>query len=74
MAVSMELPADPRVADFATWLRRERGATSETIRRYQHELGRWLTTLGSEPQGSPLRPSARSFWIKARTAPDRQSA
>ena len=51
VAVSMELPADLRVADFATWLRRERGATSETIRRYQHELGRWQTKLGSEPQG-----------------------
>ena len=51
MAVSTELPADPRLADFATWLRRERGATSETIRRYQQELGRWLMKLGSEPQG-----------------------
>ena len=51
MAMSMELPADLRVADFANWLRRERGATSETIRRYQHELGRWLTELGPEPLG-----------------------
>ncbi|MBY0351717.1 tyrosine-type recombinase/integrase [Tabrizicola sp.] len=49
-AVTTKVPADPRVADFATWLRRERGATSETIRRYQQELGRWLTKLGSEPQ------------------------
>ena len=51
VAMSMELPADLRVADFATWLRRERGATSETIRRYRQELGRWLMKLGSEPQG-----------------------
>ena len=51
VAVSTELPADPRVADFATWMRRERGATSETIRRYRQELGRWLMKLGSEPQG-----------------------
>jgi site-specific recombinase XerD len=51
VAVSTELPPDPRVANFTTWLRRERGATSETARRYQHELGRWLTKLGSEPQG-----------------------
>ena len=34
----------------SAWLRRERGATSETIRRYQQELGRWLTKLGSEEQ------------------------
>ncbi len=50
VAVATEASADPRVADFATWLRRERGATSETIRRYQQELGRWLANLGSEPQ------------------------
>ena len=50
VAVATEVPTDPRVADFATWLRRERGVTSETIRRYQQELGRWLTKLGSEPQ------------------------
>ncbi len=49
-AVTTKVPVDPRVADFATWLRRERGATSETIRRYQQELGRWLMKLGSEPQ------------------------
>lgn len=51
VAVATEGPVDPRVADFATWMRRERGATSETIRRYQQELGRWLMKLGSEPQG-----------------------
>ena len=50
VAVATEVPADPRLADFAAWLRRERGATSETIRRYQQELGRWLMKLGSEPQ------------------------
>jgi site-specific recombinase XerD len=50
VAVATEVPADPRVADFATWLRRERGTTSETVRRYRQELGRWLTKLGSEPQ------------------------
>ena len=50
VAVATDVPADPRVADFASWLRRERGATSETIRRYQQELGRWLTQLGSAPQ------------------------
>jgi hypothetical protein len=50
VVVSTELPTDPRLADFATWMRQERGATSETARRYQHELGRWLTKLGSEPQ------------------------
>ena len=51
VTVATEPPADPRLADFATWMRRERGATSETIRRYQQELGRWLMKLGSEPQG-----------------------
>jgi len=45
-----EAPADPRFADFATWLRRERGATVETVRRYLQELNRWLTKLGSGPQ------------------------
>jgi site-specific recombinase XerD len=51
VAAATEGPADPRLADFATWMRRERGATSETIRRYQQELGRWLMKLGSEPWG-----------------------
>jgi len=50
VAKATEVLADPRLADFATWMRRERGATSETIRRYQQELGRWLMKLGSEPQ------------------------
>ncbi|MFN3844190.1 MAG: tyrosine-type recombinase/integrase [Paracoccaceae bacterium] len=49
--VATEVSTDPRLADFATWMRRERGATSATIRRYQQELGRWLMKLGSEPQG-----------------------
>ena len=51
VAVATEVPADPRLANFATWLRRERGATSETIRRYRQELGRWLMKFGLEPQG-----------------------
>jgi len=51
VAVAIEVPADPRLADFATWLRRERGATSETIRRYKQELDRWLMKLGLEPKG-----------------------
>jgi site-specific recombinase XerD len=51
VAVATAMLADPRVTDFATWLRRERGATSETIRRYKQELGRWLMKLGLEPEG-----------------------
>jgi len=41
---------DPRLAAFDRWLRRERGTTSETVRRYLQELGRWLERLGNEPQ------------------------
>jgi len=50
MAGTTEAPTDPRLADFATWLRRERGATAETVRRYLQELNRWLMKLGSEPK------------------------
>lgn len=41
---------DPRLAAFDRWLRRERGATAGTVRRYLQELGRWLERLGNEPQ------------------------
>ncbi len=41
---------DPRLAAFDRWLRQERGATAETVRRYLQELGRWLERLGNEPQ------------------------
>lgn len=40
--------SDPRLEAFVDWLRRERGATGETIRRYRHEAGRWLNALGPE--------------------------
>ena len=41
---------DPRLTGFSNWLRRERGATSETVRRYLNEAGRWLDDLGANPQ------------------------
>lgn len=41
---------DPRLSGFIHWMRCERGATSETLRRYQQEVGRWLVRLGSDPQ------------------------
>lgn len=43
------LEIDPRLDGFAQWLRRERGATEETIRRYRQEAGRWIDILGTEP-------------------------
>ncbi|MER9071109.1 tyrosine-type recombinase/integrase [Mesorhizobium sp. M0902] len=43
------LAIDPRLDGLAEWLRRERGATEETIRRYQHEAGRWIGVLGQDP-------------------------
>lgn len=43
------LAIDPRLDGLAEWLRRERGATEETIRRYQHEAGRWVGVLGKDP-------------------------
>ena len=42
---------DRRLIAFAHWLRNERGATAETLRRYLQEAGRWLDGLGSDPQG-----------------------
>jgi site-specific recombinase XerD len=42
--------ADPRLESFTQWLRRERGATAETIRRYIHEAGRWIGALGMDPR------------------------
>jgi site-specific recombinase XerD len=41
---------DPRLTDFAEWLRRERGVTPETVRRYLYEAERWLDNIGSDPQ------------------------
>ena len=41
--------ADPRLEGFAQWLRRERGATAETVRRYRQEAGRWIGALGTDP-------------------------
>lgn len=41
---------DPRLTAFAEWLRRERGVTSETLRRYLNEAGRWLDRLGAAPK------------------------
>jgi len=41
---------DPRLAGFVQWLRRERGATAETIRRYRQEAGRWIGALGADPK------------------------
>jgi site-specific recombinase XerD len=41
---------DPRLDSFAQWLRRERGATAETIRRYRQEGGRWIDALGTDPK------------------------
>lgn len=35
---------------FAQWLNRERGATTETIRRYRQEAGRWIGSLGADPK------------------------
>lgn len=49
-AAKVSVVQDPQLIAFANWLRRERGATAETARRYLQELGRWLAKLGSEPQ------------------------
>jgi site-specific recombinase XerD len=43
------LGVDPRVDAFAKWLQRERGVTSETIRRFRQEVDRWIEALGTEP-------------------------
>jgi len=39
---------DPRLESFIDWLRRERGATGETIRRYRQEVARWLHAFGPD--------------------------
>jgi site-specific recombinase XerD len=44
-----EFPKDHRIAAFRSWLERQRGATAETIRRYVHEVTRWLSKLPSDP-------------------------
>ncbi|MDD7973415.1 tyrosine-type recombinase/integrase [Roseinatronobacter alkalisoli] len=41
---------DPRLTEFSEWLRRERGGTAETVRRYLTEAGRWLDRLGVTPK------------------------
>lgn len=41
---------DPRLTAFSEWLHRERGVTSETLRRYLGEAGRWLDRLGAAPK------------------------
>ncbi len=41
---------DPRLTAFSAWLQRERGVTSETLRRYLSEAGRWLDRLGAAPK------------------------
>lgn len=43
------LEIDPRLDRFTQWLRRERGTTVETIRRYRQEAGRWIDILGKDP-------------------------
>ena len=41
---------DPRLTEFSEWLRRERGVTSETVRRFLYEAGRWVDNLGASPK------------------------
>lgn len=48
-AVPVESNVDRRVAAFRSWLKGPRGATDETIRRYVHEVLRWLSKLPTEP-------------------------
>jgi integrase len=49
-AVTVPAPAeDPRVSAFRLWLKQHRGATDESIRRFLHEVSRWLPSLGSDP-------------------------
>lgn len=48
-AVPVESNVERRVAAFGSWLKRHRGATDETIRRYVHEVLRWLSKLPTEP-------------------------
>jgi integrase len=39
---------DPRLSAFRIWLRRYRGTTDETIRRYVYEASRWLSAFGTD--------------------------
>jgi site-specific recombinase XerD len=48
-AVVSKPPEDHRIAAFRSWLQRQRGATAETIRRYIHEVTRWLWKLPPDP-------------------------
>ncbi|MER9877373.1 tyrosine-type recombinase/integrase [Mesorhizobium sp. M0195] len=48
-ALPNTLDIDPRLDGFTRWLRRERGTTEETIRRYRQEAGRWIDILGKDP-------------------------
>ena len=48
-AVVSEASEDHRIEAFRSWLERQRGATAETIRRYVHEVTRWLCKLPSDP-------------------------
>ena len=40
---------EPRLSAFRIWLKRHRGTTDETIRRYLQEVSRWASALGPDP-------------------------
>jgi site-specific recombinase XerD len=40
---------EPRLSAFRVWLKRHRGATDETIRRYLQEASRWVPGLEDDP-------------------------
>jgi site-specific recombinase XerD len=40
---------EPRLSAFRIWLKRHRGTTDETIRRYLQEASRWMSALGDDP-------------------------
>jgi integrase len=40
---------EPRLSAFRVWLKRHRGTTDETIRRYLQEASRWASALGPDP-------------------------
>jgi site-specific recombinase XerD len=42
------LDEDPRLSAFRIWLKRDRGATEESIRGYVKEASRWLPLLGTD--------------------------
>jgi len=48
-AVVSEAAKDRRIVAFRLWLQRQRGATAGTIRRYVHEVTRWLCDLPPDP-------------------------